>query len=72
MGGFINTSAKEYCPVVIPDGRFFFFTRGRQKEISLHSNQQKTCKELAEKIYTWRNNLENIYWVNSSVLKPEA
>lgn len=72
MSGSINTSAKEYCPVVTPDGQFFFFTRGKKQGRSLHSDQQKTYKELAEKIYTWRNNLENVYWVNEAVLKREA
>ena len=72
MVGAINTSAKEYCPVVTPDGQFFFFTRGRKKGNSLHSDQQKTYSELAEKIYSWRNNLENVYWVNEAVLKREA
>jgi len=28
MGDTINTSATEYCPVVSPDGKYFFFTRG--------------------------------------------
>jgi len=72
MDGSINTSAKEYCPVVTSDGRFFFFTRGKKKGNSLHSERQKTYEELAEKIYTWRNNLENIYWVNEAVLNQEA
>ena len=72
MGESINTSAKEYCPVVTPDGRLFFFTRGRKEVSRLHSDRQKTYNELAEKIYTWRNNLENVYWVNEAVLKREA
>ena len=72
MGGSINTSAKEYCPVVTPDGQFFFFTRGKKMGSRLHSDQQKTYKELAEKIYTWRNNLENVYWMNEAVLKREV
>jgi Tol biopolymer transport system component len=72
MGGSVNSPAKEFCPVVTPDGRFFFFTRGRMKGRSLHSDRQKTYAELAEKIYTWQNHLENIYWVNNSVLKREA
>jgi Tol biopolymer transport system component len=72
MGGSVNTPEKEFCPVVTPDGRFFFFTRGRMKGGNLHSDQQKTFHELAEKIYTWRNHLPNIYWVNNTVLKREA
>lgn len=72
MGGSINTSAKEYCPVVTPDSQFFFFTRGKKKGSTLHSDQQKTYQQLAEKIYTWRNNLENVHWVNNEVLKRET
>lgn len=28
LGKLINTEANEYCPMVTPDGRYFFFTRG--------------------------------------------
>ncbi len=28
MGDVINSSLTDYCPMVTPDGRFFFFTRG--------------------------------------------
>lgn len=71
MSGSVNTAAKEYCPVVTPDGRFFFFTRGKDDSLKLHSDRPKTYQELAEKTYSWRNNLENIYWVSSEILKRE-
>jgi hypothetical protein len=72
MSDSINTPAKEYCPVVTPDGRFFFFTRGKDDSLKLHSNRPKTYQELAEKTYSWRNNLENIYWVSSEILQREV
>ena len=72
MGDDINTPAKEYCPVVTPDGRFFFFTRGKDSSLKLHGNRPKDYEELAEKVYSWRNNLENIYWVDAAVLQPET
>jgi hypothetical protein len=71
MGNSINTPAKEYCPVVTPDGRFFFFTRGRDDTRRLHSDRRRSYVELAEMTYTWRNNLENIYWVDGEVLRRE-
>jgi len=71
LGDSINSPAKEYCPVVTPDNRFFFFTRGKNDQLRLHSNQRKSYRELAEKTYTWRNNLENIYWVDSEVLRSK-
>ena len=72
MGDSINSPAKEYCPVVTPDGKYFFFTRGKDDTLRLHSNQQKSYQELAEMTYSWRNNLENIYWVSSEVLQQKA
>ena len=72
MGDSINTPAKEYCPVGTPDGRFFFFTRGKDDSLRLHSDRQKSYRELAEKTYSWCNNLENIYWVSAEVLQRSA
>lgn len=28
LGKVINTEATEYCPIITPDGKYFFFTRG--------------------------------------------
>ena len=39
---------------------------------SKDQNVRLAWRTLAEKIYTWQNHLENIYWVNNSVLKREA
>lgn len=72
MGNSINSPAKEYCPVCTSDGKYFFFTRGKDDSLRLHSDQQKTYQELAEMTYSWRNNLENIYWVSSEVLQRKA
>jgi len=72
MGHSINSPAKEYCPVITSDGKYFFFTRGRDDSLSLYSDEQKTYRELAEMTYSWRNNLENIYWVSSEVLQRKV
>ena len=30
LGDEINTSSSEFCPVLSPDGKYFFFTSGRR------------------------------------------
>jgi Tol biopolymer transport system component len=72
MSDEINVTGREFCPIVSPDGKYFFFT----------SNQPKESKELPKKLtysiikedfiqsfnYPQRGKTD-IYWVDAKIIE---
>lgn len=70
LGGGINSSAREYCPIGSPDGKYFFFTSFRGF-IDQPPAKPLTYQELTSKLRSTLNGLGNIYQVDISALALE-
>jgi Tol biopolymer transport system component len=69
LGDAINTPAREYCPAISPDGRYFFFTskRGARAD-GAASPAPATVEELTARYDAIENGLGNVYWTSSDFL----
>ena len=67
LGGGINSTAREYCPIGSPDGKYFFFTSYRGF-IDQPPAKPMTYQELTGKLHSTLNGLGNIYQVDISAL----
>ena len=70
LGGGINSSAREYCPIGSPDGKYFFFTSFRGF-VDQPPSKPLTYQELTGKIRSTLNGLGNVYQVDLSALGVE-
>jgi Tol biopolymer transport system component len=67
LGPKINSSALDFCPIVSPDGKYFFFTSERGFA-DKPQERRLTSKELLKSIGGPRNGLGDIYRVEISAL----
>lgn len=68
LGPAINSKELEYCPVLSPDGAYFFFTS--LKSPDTHSpDRPRTLEQLVSAFDAEGNGLGNIYWMKSDFLK---
>ncbi|MCD4677837.1 MAG: hypothetical protein K8S18_17855 [Desulfobacula sp.] len=69
MGPSVNSIANEHCPILSPDGKYFFFSSGRSHH-SDYSNQAITYDEKVEIMNTCGNGWnEDIYWIFAEVIE---
>jgi WD40 repeat protein len=70
LGGAINSSAREYCPFVSPDGKYFFFTskRGADAGPGGGAPAAATFEALTAGYDAVENGLGNVYWLKSDFL----
>jgi Tol biopolymer transport system component len=70
LGDKMNTSAHENCPVISPDGRYFFFNSYKREE-QTHSYWLKPLSydEMLEKLDTIYNGYPNIYWMSAIIIE---
>lgn len=70
LGPAINTPAREYCPAVSPDGKYFFFTskRAAHADASNGVPAASTVEELTARYDLIENGLSNVYWLESDFL----
>jgi len=61
----LNSTALDYCPFVSPDGKWFFFSSKRPAK---PSTLPHTAQSLRERLNAPGNGLEDIFWVEASVL----
>lgn len=67
LGPAINTVAREYCPIVSPDGRYLYFTSQRGfPEVA--RQRGLTSRELRDSLAGVRNGFGNIYRVPIAAL----
>lgn len=71
LGAAINSPAREYCPVVSPDGAYFFFTSKRVAHAGARDGMPAaaTVDELTARYDLIENGLSNVYWVKSDFLR---
>ncbi len=67
MGEKINTTTDEICPIVTPDGKYFFFSSNR----TIHKNYSETPITYEEKIRILNSQANggwDIYWVDAKII----
>ncbi len=63
----LNSAALDYCPYVSPDGKWLFFSSKRTAKPNT-ARPRWTTQSLREHLNASGNGLEDIYWVESSVI----
>ncbi len=63
LGDAVNTSAREYCPMVSPDGRTLYFTSDRSV-VDVARDERLTYAELQQMIDSPGNGLGDIYSIS--------
>jgi hypothetical protein len=70
LGEAINTPAREFCPVVSPDGKYFLFTSKRSPSGSSGDRPGvATVEEWTARYDAIGNGLGNVYWLKSDFLR---
>ncbi len=73
MGDQINTPGSEYCPMISPDGKYFFFT-GAARDARRIPDKPLSYEDFMKYHYSAKNGMSDIYWVDAKIieeLKPE-
>ena len=68
LRGSINTAAREYCPIVSPDGKYLYFTSQRGF-IDAPPSRGLTHSELRDSLISVRNGFGNIYRIPIGALR---
>lgn len=66
LGPEINSPRLDYCPILSPDGSWFFYTSYRLDE--LQQAERRTRDELLEAFRSPGNGLGDVFWVDAAVL----
>ena len=67
LGEKINSKSFEYCPMMSPDGNYFFWTSYRSSP--LYSKEPRTYEAYLQRLNNYDNGLGNVYWIKSEVLE---
>lgn len=67
LGPKINSSSFEYCPMMSPDGKYFFWTSYRSN--SLDNPERYTYDQYINRLENTDNGLGNVYWIKAEVLE---
>jgi Tol biopolymer transport system component len=67
LGHGVNTVAREYCPIVSPDGRWLYFTSQRGFTDGPQA-RRLTARELTDSLRTVRNGQGDIYRIPIAIL----
>jgi Tol biopolymer transport system component len=67
LGEKINSTSFEYCPMISPDGNYFFWTSYRSSP--LHSKEPRTYEAYLQRLNNYDNGLGNVYWIKAEVLE---
>ncbi len=73
LGNSINANSSEYCPMISPDGKYFFFTSARLNPIRL-PDKPLTYNEFMIYHNSSGNGYSDIYWADAQFiedLKPQ-
>ena len=68
LGPSVNTPAREFCPILSPDGKYLYFT----SEIGFAADPRArplSMREFRERLHSVRNGLGNIYRIDRAVLE---
>lgn len=67
LGEKINSNQFEYCPMMSPDGKYFFWTSYRSSP--MYSKSPRDYKGYMAKLGDVDNGLGNVYWIDAKVLE---
>ena len=67
LGDKINSNAFEYCPMLSPDGKYFFWTSYRSSP--KYTPTARDYKGFMDKLNDVDNGLGNVYWIDAKVLE---
>ncbi len=67
LGPKINSPQFEYCPMMSPDGKYFFWTS--YKTSPFHSKEPRTYSDYLKRLEGTDNGLGNVYWIKAEVLE---
>ncbi len=67
LGPKINSSAFEYCPMLSPDGKYFFWTSYRSSP--MYTQTARDYDDFMGKLNDVDNGLGNVYWIDAKVLE---
>jgi len=67
IGPQINSKSFDYCPMMSPDGRYFFWTS--YKSDPLFNPDGYTYEPYLSRLENAKNGLGNIYWIKAEVLE---
>ena len=68
MGEPFNTASNEYCPIVSPDGNYFFLTSYRAPTFVRKQNAWN-YDQFSSRLNGIENGMGNVYWVSSKALE---
>jgi hypothetical protein len=68
LGPTVNSKAFEYCPIMSPDGAYFFFTSYRIPSVDMASRPLATYESLLASFEQVENGMGNVYWMKSDFL----
>jgi Tol biopolymer transport system component len=68
MGDLINTAGSEYCPMISPDGKYFFFTSAG-RELRRIPDKPLTYEDFMTKHNSSKNGMSDIYWVDARIIE---
>jgi len=66
LGSRINSPSFEYCPMMSPDGKYFFWTSYRSTP--MENPEGYDYKSYIDRLENTDNGLGNIYWIDAAVL----
>jgi len=67
LGEKINSPQFEYCPMLSPDGKYFFWTS--YKSSPMYSISPRKYEDYLKKLSSVDNGLGNVYWIDAAILK---
>lgn len=67
MGSEINSSSFEYCPMMSPDGKYFFWTSYQSSDFE--SSKRYTASSYIDRLESADNGMGNVYWISAEVLE---
>ncbi len=68
IGDKINTRGSEYCPMISPDGKYFFFTGARRNGKRI-PDKPFTYEDFKRYHNSSENGLSDIYWVDAKIIE---
>ena len=63
----INATGREYCPMVTPDGKYFFFTSPRSK-FKPYSESRLTVEDINKMWSMPENGQGDIFWMDAKII----
>ena len=67
LGDSINTPGPEFCPMISPDGKYFFFTSAR-RDARREPDRAFTYEDFKKSHNHSQNGFSDIYWVDAKII----